>query len=249
MVEQEPQNPTIPMNRMLKLVAPLLALITVGALPAVSQEKSALPVLSIQQVDAADSTTYAMWMARNNEVAKAKLGIDKYFRVFIGEAAGDASGVVSTTVLADSFVTLTKNWRTILADPVAAENRASMSGIRKLGPQTLLKAVRFEGRNEGAWLLNTQMNVSDEAGYLKSLDEFRALFDKHGFKDTKINAYRVVAGRTDHTHLVSVNSPSEERRAALMDAIQTEASFAEWLAAAAKFRAVVRNGTYREITR
>ncbi len=124
-----------------------------------------------------------------------------------------------------------------------------MNAIRELGPQTLLKAVRFDGRNDGAWLLNTQVTVSDEAGYLKALDEFRALFDKHGFKDIKINAYRVVAGRTDYTHLVSTNAPSEERRAALMDAMSNEASFAEWLAAAAKYRTVVRNGTYREITR
>ncbi len=87
------------MKRMLRFVAPLLALITVGVLPAVSQTAPALPVLSIQQVDAADSTTYAMWMARNNEVAKEKLGINKYFRVFIGEAAGDASGACQRSPL------------------------------------------------------------------------------------------------------------------------------------------------------
>ena len=79
-------------------------------------------------------------------------------------------------------------------------------------------------------------------------DELRALFDAHDLADAKINAYRVLAGRTNASHLVSINTPSPERLAALLDSM-TEPWLAAWLANTAKFRTVVSNGTYREITK
>jgi hypothetical protein len=237
------------MYRFFKLVAPFATLLSVGVLPAVAQTAPALPVIAIQEVDAADSATYAMWVARNNELVKAKLGIDKFVRVYIGVAAADESGVVLAVRRADSFATLTKNWQAVLADPAFAENRASMDAIRELGSQTLLKALRFDGTNPDAWLLNTQVMVSDEAGYMKALEGLRALYDRNGLNDAKINAYRVVAGRGKYSHLVSINTPSAERLAAVLDTISTAPWMAQWLADTAKYRTVVRNGTYREITR
>lgn len=237
------------MNRFFKLVAPMVALFTVGIVPAVSQTAPALPVIAIQQVDAADSTTYAMWVARNNELVKAKLGIDKFVRVYIGVAAGDESGTLLAVRRADSFATLSNNWQAVMADPAFAENRASMDAIRELGSQTLLKALRFDGTNPDAWLLNTQVIVSDEAGYMKALEGLRALYDRNGLQDAKINAYRVAAGRGKYSHLISINTPSAERLAAVLDTVSTAPWMAEWLADTAQYRTIVRNGTYREITR
>src|SRR6185436_3219010 len=97
--------------------------------------------------------------------------------------------------------------------------RAELSQVRKLGKSTTLKAVRFDGRNPSGFHYNTRAVLTDEAAYLKALDGLRALLDSHGLKDVKINCYRVVAGRTDYAHMSSLNCPSAERRAALLDGI------------------------------
>ena len=58
------------MNRSLKLLASLLTLLAAGLLQGAPEAKPVLPVISIQQVVTRDPTTYAMWIARNNEVIK-----------------------------------------------------------------------------------------------------------------------------------------------------------------------------------
>jgi hypothetical protein len=237
------------MNRHVKLFASLLTLVPAGFLQAATETKPAMPVIAIQQVETDDSTTYAMWIARNNEAIKARLGIDKYYHVYLGQAAGEESGAVFTVAAADSFATLAKNGQILMEDPALVESRAHLDTVRELGKRTLLKAVRYEGRNTEGWLYNTQATMSDEAGYLKAIDQLRALFDSHELKDARINVYRVIAGRENYTHLISINLPSSERLAAFLDAVGAESWAAEWIAASAKFRTVVRNGTYREITR
>jgi len=113
----------------------------------------------------------------------------------------------------------------------------------------LYQAVRFDGTNKNGYVYTTLAAVTDEAGYLKSLDGLRAVLDRGGFKDTKINVYRALAGRTTHTHRVAISVPSAERLAALLDFLASDAPTAEWLASAAKFRTVVSNSTAREITK
>ena len=75
------------------------------------------------------------------------------------------------------------------------------------------------------------------------------MFDSHGFQDAKINAYRVLAGRTNFSHRVTLSLPSNERLAALLDFVATDGSMAEWLAGAAKFRTVVTSSTAHDITK
>jgi len=237
------------MNRSLKLLASLLTLSAAGLLHGAPEAKLILPVISIQQVVTKDPTTYAMWIARNNEVIKGKLGVEKFFHVYLGQAAGEDAGAVFAVMAADSFATLTKSWQAVQDDPAAAESRSHLNAIRDLGHRTLLKAVRYDGANPGASLFNTLALLSDEAGYLKATDQLRLLLDTHDLKDAKINVYRVTAGRCTYSHLVSINLPSEERLAVFLDAMTTEPAFADWVAAAGKYRTVVRNGTYREITR
>lgn len=221
------------------------ALATAGALSAAPT----LPVISITQVEAKDADTYATWIARLNEVMKTKTGNERTFRIYSGDAAGPDSGALFAVSAAESFSALAKNARVHGEDPEAAAVRLHMNAIREMGPRVLAKAVRFDGTHPGGHLYNHWVAVGDEAAYVKALDALRALFDAHDLKDVKINAYRVVAGRTDATHLVSLNAPNAERQAAVLDAVAGEAWVAEWFATTAKIRTVVRNGTYHEITR
>jgi hypothetical protein len=124
-----------------------------------------------------------------------------------------------------------------------------LRGTRQTGGRLLYQAVRFDGADRGGSLYNTLAVVTDEAGYLKALDQLRTIFDSAGFKDAKINVYRLLAGRTDHTHRINISLPNAERLAGLMDVLGTSHPVAEWLAASAKYRTVVSNSTSRELTR
>ncbi len=236
------------MNRIFKLVAPLLALVTAGVLPAVSKTAPAMPVIAIQQVDAEDPTVYTTLIAGIDARIKEKFGIENFSRIYIGLSAGDHTGVVFAVRAADSFVTLDKQWQAVLNDPELAGLRTQMNSVRKLGSNTSWKALRFGGTHKGGWLYNAWVKVSDEPGYLKALDELRAGLDRLGFNDMNMNVYRAAAGLTDSTHFVSFNGPSSERLAAFLDAVATETWIREWMAASAKYRTLVRTGTYREIT-
>jgi len=237
------------MNRLFRIVAPLLALFTIGVLPAVSQDKPVLPVLSIQQVDAESSDVYAMLIAKNNAAIKEKLGAENYMRVYQGMDAGDHAGAVFVVTAADSFVTLAKNQAAILGDPTLVANRTGFAAVRTLGSRTLWKAERFGGAYPGAFIYNAWVKVSDGPGYSKALDELKAGFDRAGMTDIHLNVYRVIAGFSDSTHLVSFNAPNAERLAALLDSLANDAWVSEWIANSAKYRTLVRTGTYREITK
>jgi hypothetical protein len=65
----------------------------------------------------------------------------------------------------------------------------------------------------------------------------------------KINACRVMAGRTDHSHRISISAPSPERLAAFIDLAATNQQVTEWITNSAKYRTVVSNLTSREITK
>ena len=216
--------------------------------PVPALPKAALPCLVIQEIETDAPQSYAMWIAEANKVIKDKFGLDNYRHVFVGESAGPDTGVVFAVTRADSFATLTGNEMKFAKEAALVEARLNMRDIRKLGENVSYRAVRFDGAHPDAAVSNTKAVLSDEAAYLKELDGLRGLFDAHDLKDVKINCYRVAAGRSNFTHLVSLNCPSRERRAAMMDAISTEPWAIEWVANAAKFRTVVSNGTYREIT-
>jgi hypothetical protein len=237
------------MNRFSKMFVFSLALASACAISTAQDKVQPLPVISITQVDAKDAETYAVWIARMNEVMKTKTGAERTYRVYVGDAAGHDSGVLFAVSAAESFVALSKTAKLFAEDPDIQAVKLHMNAIREMGSRSVLKAVRFEGTHAGGHIYNSQVVVTDEAAYLKALDGLRALLDAHGMKDVKINTYRVIAGRTDYTHLVSINTASSEKIASVLDAVATEPWMAEWLASLAKMRTVVRNGTYHEITR
>lgn len=237
------------MNHIARFVAPLLALFAAGIVPAFSQSTAPLlPAIVIQQVSAEDSDVYALLLARNNAMIQEKLGFENFFRLYLGLTAGADTGEIFVVTAADSFATLSKNSTAVFADLELTARGGQLDAVRTLGPQTSWKAVRFGGTHADAWIYNVWINVGDEPAYLGAIDELRGIIDGLGFQDCHLNVYRAVAGRTDATHFVSVNTPSTERLAAILDTINSDVSFARWFASSAKLRTVVRNGTYREIT-
>ncbi len=247
------------MKRLTRIVTCLGMLAGVGLLAAAAfqpstspakptaKQGSVMPVIVIQEIETDSPEDYAMWIAKSNKAIYEAFHIENNTRVFIGQAAGEDSGKVFAVQTAESFSKLAANGQAFEKDPGLLKLRAGMNQVRKLGQQTQYKAVRWEGRADSSAVFNTRVVLSDEAAYLKALDGLRSLFDANDLKDVKINCYRVVAGRTDFTHLVSLNCPSIERRATLMDAI-LEPWAQEWITSVGKNRTVVANGTYRELS-
>ena len=245
-VRYQPPQPNMKTTH--KVFASVLTLLAACCLHA-ADSKPIARVISITDVETDDPSGYAAWITRVNEVAKAKLGIDTYEHVYVSAFDGEKSGSVRTVVAADSVALMAKNAAALQGDPALTELRDHLRGIRKLGGRTLYQAVRFDGTHKNAYVYSTLATISDEAGYLKALDGLRALFDKNGFQDAKINAYRVLAGRTNHTHRITIALPSNERLAAMLDFVSSDSGMAEWLASAAKYRAVVTNTTAHDITK
>jgi hypothetical protein len=231
-----------------KLFASLLTLLA-ACLVQAADSKTIARVISVQDVETDDPTGYNTWIGKMNEVAKAKLGIDNVYHVFVSTFDGERTASVRTVVSAESVAALTKIAAALENDPAIEENRAHLRGIRKFGARVLYQAVRFDGLTKNSYLFNTLAVVSDEAGYLKALDGLRTILDNGGFQDAKINAYRVLAGRSNHTHRIGISSPNPERFAALLDFLATDSQTAEWLASTAKYRTVVSNSTIHEITK
>ena len=231
-----------------KVIASVMTLLAACLLQA-ADSKPVARVISIQDITTDDASGYAAWVSKANEVVKAKLGIDTYQHVYVSSSDGERTGSVRTVTAAESVAALTKNAAALEDDPAIREIRDRLRGIRKFGARVLYQGVRFDGTHKNAYVYTTTAMVSDEAGYLKALDGLRALFDSHGFQDAKINAYRVLAGRTNFSHRVTLSLPSNERLAALLDFVATDGSMAEWLAGAAKFRTVVTSSTAHDITK
>jgi hypothetical protein len=206
-------------------------------------------VLSIQDVQTDDPAAYAATIATSNEMAKSKMGIDTFIHIYVSTYDGEKTGSVRAVIAGDSVAAITKNYAALLNDPDMAATRDKLKATRKLCARVLYQGLRFDGVYKNGSVYTTMANVSDEAGYLKALDGLRSLFDAHDFKDAHINAYRVLAGRSDHTHRVTIVLPSEERLAALLDFVATDSDMAAWLGSAAKYRTVVSNGTAQEITK
>lgn len=242
------------MKRLNRILAGLGMIVGVGVLAAASMQPAAtaptkgMPAIYISEVETNSPEDYANWVAQGNKAIYDKIHVENYTKVFVGQAAGEDSGKVYAVQTGESFSKLQENATAFENDPGLQKIQAQMAQVRKLGNRTALKAVRFEGRNATSFNFNTKAVLSDEGAYLKALDGLRSLLDSHGLKDVKINCYRVVSGRSDYTHLISLNCPSEATRAAMIDGV-SESWGQEWIASQAKLRTVVKNGMYKEITK
>jgi hypothetical protein len=240
------------MKMILKKTAALLPLFAacyaLAADDAAPVAAAPMPVVSVQVVTTTDPSGYATWIAKANENFKAAGGPEHYTHVYEAVIAGDETGDLFAVRFADSTLALAKNSEALEKLPERSELLGHFAAIRKLGPASLLKAVYYEGGTPGEWLYITDAQVKGEAAYLKALGDLRALLDSHDLKDIKINAFRVLAGRSNHSHEVVISAPSHERIATFMDSM-TAPWVADWLAGVADIRTVVHNGIYHEISK
>ena len=231
-----------------KIFASLVTLFAAGLVQAADQP--AVRATGILDVETSDPVAYANWMKQYNEIAKAKLNVDNYVRVYQSIYDGRTQGRVRAVTSASSVAELMKNAELLENDPGIRQIQAHLDGIRKRGGRVLYRTLHFEGAtSRGAYNYNSLINVTDEAGYLAATAELRRLFDANGMKDTKIIVYRVVAGKTDHTHRVVISAPSRDRLGAMLDWSANNPQMQDWFAKAAKLRTVVMNNTSREITK
>jgi hypothetical protein len=237
------------MKTTLKLAAALLPLFTAGyALAADDAAAPQMPVVSVQVVTTEDPSGYATWIAKANENFKAAGGPEHYTHVYEAVIAGEETGNLFAVRFADSNAALAKNSEALEKLPERSELMGHFSAMRKLGASTLLKAVHYEGGSSGEWLYITDAQVNDEAAYIKAIGELRTLLDSHDLKDIKLNVFRVLAGRSNHSDEVVISAPSHDRIAAFMDSM-TAPWVSDWLAGLAPIRTVVHNGIYREISK
>jgi len=232
-------------QRLFALIVSLLAVCLAHA----AETKPVPFVMAVLDIDTEDAAGYATWIAAYNGIAKAKLGIDRYLRVYVSQFDAEKSGRVRVVAGASSVAELTKYGLALENDPGIRENVDHLRAIRKTGGRTLYQAVRRDGTHANGMVYTTLANITDEAGYLKSLDQLKAACEAIGLSDAKFNCYRILAGRSDHTHRITIVLPSPERLAAFLDAVATDPRVQTWLADAAKYRTVVSNSTAREITK
>ncbi len=236
-------------TRYLVLAAAFALSLLVGRAPA-AETKPASRVLAILEVETDDPVAYAGALKEYNAIAKAKLGIENYLRVYQTYFDGERTGRIRVAVTNTSMAELNKNSAAIEADPKIVELTQKMRALRKLGSRVLYQGVYFEAPMPvGVRNYTTLINVVDEDAYVKSIGELRALLDQNGFKDCRIGVYRVTMGRKDHTHRVVINTPSDERLAAFLDFVGSHPQSRIWSQSVAKNRTIVASNTSREITK
>lgn len=231
------------MKTKLKCLLSALFLTAVGLM-------EASPVLVVQVVQTDRPDDYVAALGKINARIKVVTGIDTLNRTWTGDFAGAESHGLAFVSLFESAAAVSMVGDKLRADPEFTKLVGELKAIRKLGPSWLYKAARYEGNYPGGAAFNTAVAVKDEAAYLKLLDDLKALFDANGFKDAKLNLWRIVSGRSgEATHMVELAMPSQVRVGELLDTIWDTALMQDWNAAAAKVRIALNNGSYHEITK
>lgn len=228
----------------------LMVLSAVLAMAVGAAKADPLSVMTVQEVSTSDQDAYVAMIAKINAAVKARIGVETYRHVWVGDFAGNKSHAI---FIVSSYPSAAAVFQTNekLKDATEIQlTMAQMKDMRKLGASTLYKAVREEGVYAGGSVFNTSIAVTDEAAYLKALDGLKAIFDANGFKDAKLNVYRDASGRTaPETHLVVISFPTSVRTGEFIDAIYDKGLLNEWNVTAAKFRTSLGNGSYHEITK
>ena len=226
------------------LVLPVILAMTVGSLFADPK-----PALVVQVVSTEDQDAYLDLLAKSNTLLKDKTGLEHVRHAWVGDFAGDSSHGLFVVSQFASVAAAAQMQEKLKGDADIKALMGQFKAIRHLGPSYLYKGVRNDGVYDGGAVFNTSIVCSDEDAYVKALDGLKAIFDANGFKDARINLWRIAAGRSTATHLVVIAFPSQTRVAELIDAISDKALLKEWNVGAAKIRTTVHNGTYHEVTK
>ena len=207
------------------------------------------PALVVQLVQTTDSDAYVQAIAKVNALVKARTGIEKLRHVWLGDFAGDSSHGIFVVSEFPSAAAIYATQDKLKNYPEMDAQLARLKGLRHLGPSYLYKAVRYEGNYEGGAVFNTSIKCTDEAAYLKALDGLKAILVANGFKDAKVNLWRIASGMTESTHLVVIAFPTQTRVGELWDSLSDKNLLADWYVGAAKVRTSLQNGSYNEITK
>jgi hypothetical protein len=227
----------------------LLTLPAFLAMAAASLLADPIPALTVQEVSTKDPEAYVAMIAKINALAKARIGVERYRHVWVGDFAGESSHALFVVSSFASAADVYQTQEKLKRYPEMEVLLEQLKGTRHLGSNVLYKTVRNDGVYEGGAVFNTSINCTDEAAYLKELDGLKAIFDANGFKDAKINLYREVAGRTSATHLVVISLPTTVRVGELLDALSDKDLLKDWYISAARFRTTLGNGTFHEIAK
>jgi uncharacterized protein (DUF1330 family) len=223
---------------------PAIFMMAVGSLLADTK-----PALVVQVVQTDDSDAYVEAITKVNALVKTRTGIEKLRHVWMGDLAGDNSHGIFVVSEFPSAAAIYATQDKLKEYPEMDALLARLKGMRHLGSSYLYKAVRYEGGYEGGAVFNTSIKCTDEAAYLKALDGLKAILVANGFKDAKVNLWRIVSGRTESTHLVVIALPSQARVGELWDSLTDKDLLADWYVGAAKLRTTLHNGAYKEITK
>ena len=207
------------------------------------------PALIVQAISTEDTPAYVAMIAKSNAMIKAKTGFERLRTVWVGDQAGESSHGVFVVSQFPTAAAAAQMQEKFADDPEIKAFLAELKSIRHLGASYLYKGVRLDGGYPGGAVLVTYIACTDEDAYVKSLDGLKVIFDANGFKDARVNLWRMTAGRTTWSHMVVIALPSQTRVAELLDAIGDQALLKEWYIGAAKLRTTVGNGTYHEITK
>ena len=207
------------------------------------------PAFVVQVVQTDDSDAYVQAITKVNALVKARTGIEKLRHVWMGDFAGENSHGIFVVSEFPSAAAVYTTQDKLKDYPEMAALLAQLKGLRRRGPSYLYKAVRYEGNYEGGAVFNTSIKCTDEAAYLKALDGLKAILVANGFKDAKVNLWRIASGMTESTHLVVIAFPSQTRVGELWDSLTDKNLLADWYVGAAKVRTSLQNGSYNEITK
>ena len=207
------------------------------------------PALVVQVVQTDDSDAYVEAITKVNALVKARTGIEKLRHVWMGDFAGENSHGIFVVSEFPSAAAVYTTQDKLKDYPEMDALLVQLKGLRHLGPSYLYKAVRYEGNYEGGAVFNTSIKCTDEAAYLKALDGLKAILVANGFKDAKVNLWRIASGVTESTHLVVIAFPTQTRVGELWDSLTDKNLLADWYVGAAKVRTSLQNGSYNEITK
>ena len=207
------------------------------------------PAFVVQVVQTDDSDAYVQAITKVNALVKARTGIEKLRHVWMGDFAGENSHGIFVVSEFPSAAAVYTTQDKLKDYPEMDAMLAQLKGLRHLGPSYLYKAVRYEGNYEGGAVFNTSIKCTDEAAYLKALDGLKAILVANGFKDAKVNLWRIASGMTESTHLVVIAFPTQTRVGELWDSLTDKNLLADWYVGAAKVRTSLQNGSYNEITK
>lgn len=227
----------------------LLPAVLVMAFAALRAEAKPNPAMVVQVIQTDKTDEYLALLAKSNARIKALTGLEQLRHAWTGDFAGEDSHGLVVVSTYDSAAAGAAVADKIQQDPEMAGILKEFAAIRKLGPAYLMKGIRYEGLYPGGAVFNTSITTGDEAAYMQALDGLKAIFDANGFKDAKLNLFRISAGRESATHLVVICLSSQARVAELLDLISDTPVLKDWNAAAAKIRTTLHNGTYHEITK